>query len=161
MFCKNELDKKYDIDLSNFLRVKLLRASTEEILSFIYPKIYFLNQLIEDETIGTYDENEGIKLPNVISTHYESMEDDGLYLIDNGFLLIIYVKLQIEQKLLKHLFNVDTLEDINFPILEDQFFESMNPVKERLLNIIDYIRGNKSLFQNMIFVLEKTEGERM
>ena len=161
VFCKNELDKKYDIDLSNFLRVKLLRASTEEILSFIYPKIYFLNQLIEDETIGTYDENEGIKLPNVISTHYESMEDDGLYLIDNGFLLIIYVKLQIEQKLLKHLFNVDTLEDINFPILEDQFFESMNPVKERLLNIIDYIRGNKSLFQNMIFVLEKTEGERM
>ena len=101
VFCKNELDKKYDIDLSNFLRVKLLRASTEEILSFIYPKIYFLNQLIEDETIGTYDENEGIKLPNVISTHYESMEDDGLYLIDNGFLLIIYVKLQIEQKLLK------------------------------------------------------------
>lgn len=161
VFCKNELDKKYDIDLSNFLRVKLLRASTEEILSFIYPKIYFLNQLIEDETIGTYDENEGIKLPSVISTHYESMEDDGLYLIDNGYLLIIYVKLQIEQKLLKQLFNVDTLEEINFPILEDQFFESINPVKERLLNIIDYIRSNKSLFQNMLFVLEKTEGEKM
>ena len=47
LFCKDEIEKKYDIDLSNYLRIKLQRTSIEETMYFIYPHIYQLNQLIQ------------------------------------------------------------------------------------------------------------------
>ena len=36
-----------------------------------------------------------------------------------------------------------------------------NEFKERIRNILDYIRGGKSLFQNLIFVFEGAGGERI
>ena len=160
VFCVNEIDKKYDIDLANYLRIKMLKLSAEELLSFLYPRIYCINKLIDDESLGTYSGNSFI-LPNIISTHYESFEDDGAYLIDNGYMLIVYIKQGINQRLLNLLFQVNTIEEIVFPLFEDKVFEILNPFKERLMNIVDYIRGNKSMFQNMIFIIEGSEGEKM
>lgn len=66
VFCKDEIERKYSIDLSNYLRIKVQRTSIEETLSFIFPRIYPLHLLIEDKTYGVYDETTGIpKLPNV------------------------------------------------------------------------------------------------
>ena len=46
-------------------------------------------------------------------------------------------------------------------INEDNVFMEKNNFKERLMNIIDYIREEKSLFQNLIFVFEGTASERI
>lgn len=160
VFCVNEIDKKYDIDLSNYLRIKMLKLSAEELLSFLYPRIYCINQLIDDESLGTYS-GDNFNLPNIISTHYESFENDGAYLIDNGYMLILYIKQGIDTRLLNLLFQVNTTDEIVFPLFEDKVFEVLNPFKERLMNIVDYIRGNKSMFQNMMFVVEGGDGEKM
>lgn len=160
VFCVNEIDKKYDIDLSNYLRIKMLKLSSEELLSFLYPRIYCLNEMLEDESLGTYSEN-SIILPNIISTRYESMEKGSAYLIDNGYMLIMYLTQNLDKRILQLLFQVNSIEEIVFPLLEDNVFEMLNPFKERLMNIVDNIRGNKSIFQNMIFIIEGTEGEKM
>ena len=48
-------------------------------------------------------------------------------------------------------------------INEDNIFgdNDSNEFKDRIKNILDYIRGGKSLFQNLIFVFEGAGGERI
>ena len=164
IFCKEEIEKNYDIDISNFLRISLQKLSSQEILCFIIPSIYSLHDLENDKTLGTYNQETGqFNMPNMISSNKSSMEDNGLYLIDNGYLLIIYVKQGVSPYIIKNIFGVDDLKSLNMIINEDNNFgdNDSNEFKDRIKNILDYIRGGKSLFQNLIFVFEGAGGERI
>ena len=61
--CKDE-KVNLDHDTCNFLRIKLLKLSNFEVLPFIYPRIYALHDLLEDKTLGEY-ENDVMKMPQV------------------------------------------------------------------------------------------------
>jgi len=62
--CKDEIGYKLDYDLSNYLRIKLLKLSHFEVMSFIFPRIYKLHNILDDNTIGEYTDNV-MKLPEV------------------------------------------------------------------------------------------------
>ena len=162
LFCKNEIDKKYDIDLSNYLRIKFQKMHLKEVLSYIVPTIYYLNEMEKDNTICEYNKETGIiRLPSNISCSKNSLEEDGLYLIDIGYLLILYIRKKLNKTLLQKLFGVDDINLINMDLNEDNIFENKNDFKERLINIINYLRDEKSNFQNLIIVFENTKGEQL
>ena len=164
IFCKEEIEENYDIDISNFLRISLQKLSSQEIITFIVPSIYSLHDLETNKEIGTYNSETGeFNLPNMISSSKSSMEENGLYLIDNGYLLIIYVKHDVSNFIIKNLFGVDDLKFLTKVINEDNIFgdNDNNEFKDRIRNILDFIRGGKSLFQNLIFVFEGAGGERI
>ena len=140
------------------------KLSSQEIITFIVPSIYSLHDLETNKEIGTYNSETGeFNLPNMISSSKSSMEENGLYLIDNGYLLIIYVKHDVSNFIIKNLFGVDDLKFLTKVINEDNIFgdNDNNEFKDRIRNILDFIRGGKSLFQNLIFVFEGAGGERI
>jgi protein transport protein SEC24 len=162
LFCKDEIDKNYDIDISNFLRTKLLKLSAKEIIPFIYPNIYYLNDLEMNQNIGKFNEETGLfTFPEIVSCSKNSIKENGLYLIDNGYLLIIYVRKKVNKNIIKNLFGVDDLNSLNMVINENNVFSEKNEFKEKLMNIIDYIREGKSVFPNLIFVFEGAGGEKI
>ena len=163
LFFKNEIDNKYDIDLSNYLRTKFQKMYLKELLSYIIPSIYYLNDISKGNNIGVFDkEPERLNLPKNISCSQKEMEEKGLYLIDTGYFLILYIRKKVNKKFLQKLFGVDDINLINANnINEDNVFEEKNYFKERLMNIINYIRKEKSNFQNLIFVFEGTEAEKI
>ena len=162
IFCIDEIERNYDIDLSNYLRIKLQRMSTEEILPFIYPNIYPIHELVNDNNLGKINNETGIpNFPNLISTTENSMTNDGLYLIDNGYLLIIYVRKNVNPYILKSLFEVEDLQYLSINVNEENVFSNLDDFKERFINIIDYIRSGKSIFQNLIFAFEGTNTEKI
>ena len=164
IFCKEEIEKNYDIDISNFLRINLQKLSPQEIISFIVPSIYSLHDLETDKNIGTYNSENGIfNMPNMISSSKSAMEENGLYLIDNGYMLIIYVKKNLNSNIFQSLFGVENFSFLTMIISEDNIFDdnNSNEFKERIKNILDYIRGGKSMYQNLVFVFEGEGGERI
>ena len=162
LFFKNEIDNKYDIDLSNYLRTKFQKMYLKELLSYIIPSIYYLNDISKGNNIGVYDkESERFNLPKNIACSQKEMEEKGLYLIDTGYFLILYIRKKVNKKFLQKLFGVDDINLINNNINEDNVFEEKNYFKERLMNIINYLRKEKSNFQNLIFVFEGIEAEKI
>jgi len=65
--CKDEVERKFDIDLSNYLRIKIQKMSQADVMAFIYPRIYAVHQILYDENLGNYDENGAVFLPGVNS----------------------------------------------------------------------------------------------
>ena len=162
LFFKNEIDNKYDIDLSNYLRTKFQKMYLKELLSYIIPSIYYLNDISKGNNIGVYDkESERFNLPKNIACSQKEMEEKGLFLIDTGYFLILYIRKKVNKKFLQKLFGVDDINLINANINEDNVFEEKNYFKERLMNIINYLRKEKSNFQNLIFVFEGIEAEKI
>jgi hypothetical protein len=64
--CKDELERKLDVDLSNYFRIKLQRLSVNDLMPFIYPRIFPVHQILYDSKIGNYDENGMVALPQVL-----------------------------------------------------------------------------------------------
>lgn len=77
--------------------------------------------------------------------------------------MILYIHLGINKEICKSLFEVEDLQFLAMNVSEDTVFdyEKLDEFKERIMNIVDSIRSYKSLFQNMIFVFEKPEGDKI
>lgn len=158
--CKDEINLKLDIDISNYLRIKLQRMSVEDVNYFLYPKFFQIHHLLFDESLGQKDENGVISLPEIVSNSTRALENDGIYLIDNGFNLILYVKLNCDQRLVKALFGVDGLNEIKSAIKESDLVRD-DSISIRLRNIIEYLKESKTFVQSFLAVFETTDSERL
>jgi hypothetical protein len=150
LFNKNDKGINNDDDLTNFYLSKIQRIKTEEILCFIYPRIYALNSIIEQ------NQEEEI-FPPMINDNKESMKNNGdIFLIDNGFNLILYIKK--ESNIIYHLFEVNDIKEINLEKINEEnifdYSENKNEIKNKIINVIDNLRNSKSTFQNLIIIIE-------
>ena len=77
-------------------------------------------------------------------------------------MLIIYVKKGVSSNIFQNLFGVENYSFLTMIINEDNVFDqNNNEFKERIKNILDYIREGKSIYQNLVFVFEGQGGERI
>jgi hypothetical protein len=76
-----------------------------------------------------------------VNTNKTSLESNGVFLIDNGFLLILYIGNNCDRSLFASIFKVTDASEINVPLLEDNLFVDPDENLQRIINIIDNIRG--------------------
>ena len=152
LFNKNDKGINNDDDLTNFYFSKLQKIKLEEVLCFIYPKIYPLDYILNTE-------QSELNLPQIINDNMESLNNNGnLFLIDNGFYLILYLKNNIDKKIIWDLFNVDDIYEVDFNnINEENIFDyndNCNELKNKINQIIIGIRSTKSIFQNLKIIFQ-------
>ena len=82
-----------DIDLCNFFRLKIVRMPVEEILCFIYPRIYLLDNILN---LGQED------FPDTVNDSLEGINQGNLFLVDNGFYLTLYCKKNLDKNICKN-----------------------------------------------------------
>ena len=143
-----------DIDLCNFFRLKIVRMTVEEILCFIYPRIYLLDNILNLEQED---------FPDTVNDSLEGINQGNLFLVDNGFYLTLYCKKNLDKNICKNLFDEDDYNNINFlEMNENNVFEGENKengIGIKIKNLVEYIREGKSLYQNLIFVFEGINDE--
>ena len=143
-----------DIDLSNYYRLKILKIPIDEILAFIYPRIY----LLDDISNLNYGE-----FPDVVNDSMEGINQGNFFLIDNGFFLGIYCKKNIDKKIIESLFGEDDIEKVNFlEINESNIFDEdneENEIKNKIKYLIESIRDGKDIYQKSVFVFEGINDE--
>ena len=141
---KNEKGYKNDLDLSNYYRLRLMKCSIDEVLSFIYPRIYLLDNILGEE------------LPEMLNCTISSFDKGFLYLIDNGFSIFLYCKKNIQNKIIFDLFGVNEFELIDYYNINENsvFNEDMNDLKNKIIEFIENIREGKTLYQDLFFIFE-------
>ena len=152
LFNKNDKGINNDDDLTNYYFSKMQKIKIQEILCFIYPRIYSLNNIL-------FNSNEKYEFPSIINDNIESLINNGsLFLIDNGFYLILYFRNIVDKKIIFDIFNVHDINEINLENINEgnvfDYNESKNELKNKIMEIIDNIRDAKSVFQNLMIIFE-------
>ena len=151
LFNKNDKGINNDDDLTNFYFSKLQKFKIEEILCFIYPRIYPLDNILTQNDTNTF--------PQMINNNKESLINSGnIFLIDNGFYLILYLKNTTEKNIIYELFGENDINNIDIEKINEgnifDYNENSNEIKNKIVEIIFNIRNSKTLFQNLKIVLE-------
>ena len=150
LFNKNDKGINNDDDLTNYYFSKLQKFKIEEILCFIYPRIYPLDNILTQN-----DTN----FPQMINNNKESLINNGnIFLIDNGFYLILYLKNSTEKNILYELFGENDINKIDIEKINEgnifDYNENSNEIKNKIVEIIDNIRNSKTLYQNLKIIIE-------
>ena len=151
LFNKNDKGINNDDDLTNYYFSKLQKFKIDEILCFIYPRIYPLDNILT--------QNETDSFLQMINNNKESLINSGnIFLINNGFYLFLYLKNTTEQNIFYELFGENDINNIDIKKINEgnifDYNENNNEIKNKIVEIIDNIRNSKTLFQNLKIFLE-------
>ncbi|KAF8518397.1 Sec23/Sec24 trunk domain-containing protein [Hysterangium stoloniferum] len=99
-------------DVRNYHAHKMTSYSVVAMMRYLYPKLLALHDLTDD--ICSPDPTTGrIQLPSLMRSSYVWMESNGLYLIDNGEQMILWIGASISPQLLKDLYAVETIQGLD------------------------------------------------
>ncbi|GBG28457.1 Protein transport protein SEC24 [Hondaea fermentalgiana] len=155
----------------NFLHA-VNRMSRANCALFLYPRLYEMHSMTPDcgrpvavpannqdapLEAGTlrFGENQRIKLPRLVNLSAGSLNSSGVFLLDNGLELMLWVGRGVDPRLVQALFGVPTLDGIDGGVLRVERQPDDNDMKQRICNIIDGLRGScKGTFQQIQVIKE-------
>jgi len=97
---------------------------------FVYPRFYALHNL--PEQYGLEDENGNVNLPNVLNLSSEKLDRNGLFLLDNGQILLMRICKAIDPNILHQLFGTVDLTQV--PLNKTMIQENPSLPPESLVN---------------------------
>ncbi|RXM35787.1 Protein transport protein Sec24C [Acipenser ruthenus] len=139
-----------DISLDDraYLRQLVTSMDVAESHVFFYPRLLPLQKL----------DVEGDSLPTAVRASEERLSKGGLYLLENGLHLFLWVGANVQQELLQSVFNTPSFGQIdpsmtNLPVLD-------NPYSRRLRAIIESFRAERPRYMKMNTNYTKNSGSK-
>ncbi|KAJ1560093.1 COPII coat Sec23p-Sfb3p heterodimer component, partial [Nowakowskiella sp. JEL0078] len=125
-----------DIRVYNMRLLKSMPVA--ESVPLLYPTLLSLHDMAPEA--GTLNELTGkIVLPGAIRGSIDRLDHSGLYLFENGHVMMLWIGSQTPAELLRLLFNAETLDQIDGKMRRLPDLD--NPYSERVRRVIDQIQS--------------------
>ncbi|KAJ7100034.1 sec24-related protein, partial [Mycena belliarum] len=127
-------------DVRNYFAHRMRSMSVRNLMQLLYPPLLALHDLSDDT--GLPDPTTGrLVLPDTMRASHLFMEAHGVYLIDNGEAMIIWVGGSVSPQLLRDLFDVDDLLALDAQLKELPQLETRLSMQVR--NIVAHRRAQR------------------
>merc|ERR1712232_143717 len=81
-------------DMRTFIMMRLETLNVQQMAAYYYPRMMALHNL--GDSVGMPDENGAITLPDMLNLTSESMMQDGVYLLENGFEMDMWIGASVD-----------------------------------------------------------------
>merc|ERR1712224_365823 len=98
-------------DLRSFIWNRLETMCVSQVSSYYYPRMMALHSL--NGTEGMQDENGKVNLPGMLHLTCQSINSDGVYLLENGESLIMWIGRAVSPNFLERVFGVQSIDQLN------------------------------------------------
>lgn len=127
--------------------MRMIRAmGCTEMALYLYPRIIPVHNMQPED--GFANEHGQLQIPPSLRASFSRIEDGGVYIVDNGQAIILWLHAQVSPNLLEDLFGPghDSLQGLNpntssLPVLETH----LNAQVRNLLQYLSTVRGSKSV----------------
>ncbi|KAJ5209097.1 hypothetical protein N7449_003476 [Penicillium cf. viridicatum] len=127
--------------------MRMIRAmGCTEMALYLYPRIIPVHNMQPED--GFANEHGQLQIPPSLRASFSRVEDGGVYIVDNGQAIILWLHAQVSPNLLEDLFGPgqDSLQGLNpntssLPVLETH----LNAQVRNLLQYLSTVRGSKSV----------------
>ena len=111
------LEPSLELEEVNYIRYILLDFPPQTGVFTFFPMLYPLHNIME-QNCGMLDENGSLVLPTALRLTKDSLESNGIYLLDNCFTSFLWVGQEVEANLCAELFNCNNYQEISTNITE-------------------------------------------
>lgn len=134
----------------------LITLPVPNLMKYLYPDFYALHELPDEA--GLPDENGNIVLPARLNLSGQSMRSHGLYLLDDGQVMFLWISRDVVPQLLIDAFGTDDIQQIPVGKAELPVIESSD-LNVRMRNIVQASRSRAdTIYYPTLYILsEKSE----
>jgi protein transport protein SEC24 len=143
-----------------FFQTLLLNMGIEESKVFIYPRMFSVHDMAIDA--GTPSDNidddaptagaERVRLPAILNLSHERLASEGIFLLENGYDLFMWIGRSVSPAILSTLFGVNSLEGADLSELAIQ--KDSSDYSARLHAIIRALRDERTRHLQLHFIRE-------
>jgi len=133
-------DRSYLMHLVNSMDVTMSNV-------FFYPRLLPFHTLDMDSN----------DLPNAIRCSIERLDDTGIYLLENGLSMFLWIGHSVDPKMIQDIFAVQSAAQVD--IDKVKVLELDNPVSRRLCEMIAKLRSERSRYLKMTIVRQRDKLE--
>lgn len=142
-------------DLRVYLMHRLNIMSVASTRVFIYPRMYALHNMPPEAGLPAPAAQHGegnahVKMPVLCNLTNESIRSDGVFLMENGLHIMVWVGRAVAPQTLRDIFGVDHVDEIN-PMTKVQ---TTSELGLRVTNIVTAMRDRRSLFLRIVIIKE-------
>jgi len=132
-----------------FLMQAVLSLNVEGTVTFLYPRLYPLHNVDLDHDTEL--------VPDILRCSIDRMEENGIYLLENGISLFLWIGLQVNQELLQQLFHANTIGQVDIEMT--QLPDLDTPLSKRARAIIAAIQAEKQRYLKLTVVRQRDKLE--
>jgi protein transport protein SEC24 len=121
-------------------------AGVTETSLYLYPRIYALHNLNPEDCFA-HAETMQLVVPPTLRASFARVEEGGVYLVDNGQIILLWLHAQVSPNLLEDLFGEgkNSLQDLDPMMNELPVLETLlNAQVRNLLQYLSTVRGSKA-----------------
>ena len=143
-----------------FFQTLLLNMGIEESKVFIYPRMFSIHDMSIDA--GTSSDNidddaptagpERVRLPAILNLSHERLTSEGIFLLENGYDLFMWIGRNVSPAIVNTLFGLNTLEGADLSALAIQ--SESSDYSSRLNAIIRALRNERTRYLQLHFIRE-------
>lgn len=126
------------------------------VIRYMYPMLVPLHNCDQVENCGSILEDQvTMAMPGYVSTSSEKLESEGVYLLDTGLSLYIWVGKHASPSVLHGIFGVENFDEVltdSFPLLETHLSQTVN-------RILNYVQEQGQFWRPVEVLKEKHPGE--
>jgi len=143
-------------DLRVYLMHRMNIMSVSNSRVFLYPRMYALHNMPESAGLAAPVDQPGegnaqIKMPVLCNLTNENIQSNGIFLMENGMHIMMWVGRAVAPQTINELFGMDRLDDVTAAQLRIQ---TKSEFGIRVNNIVQAMRDRRNLFLRIIFVKE-------
>ncbi|OMJ77443.1 hypothetical protein SteCoe_22962 [Stentor coeruleus] len=122
----------------------------------LYPKIYSIGDIQnQSHQPGTFSDNSILILPRLVGDSHEFIKPDGVYLINNGEIIMIYIGKDASNEFIYNVWGFDGPQDLFNNVDYWPISDNGNEENEKVLNIIQDVRSrNPSVYASIYMFFE-------
>ncbi|KAL2917952.1 COPII coat Sec23p-Sfb3p heterodimer component [Polyrhizophydium stewartii] len=116
-----------------------------ESVAYMYPTMYDVTSM--DSAVGQVDDHGNMSLPPIVRVSIERMANNGLYLIENGRHMFLWIGREASPQTLRALFGVESVQQLD--TTQRRLPNLGSPESEQLRTVVAYIRSRRPRFMHL------------
>lgn len=152
------------IDERAFFQLLLHNMDIEESKVFIYPRMFSIHDMDSDIGLACDNADEDVptagplqvRLPSILNLSYERLVSEGIFLLENGCDMFLWIGRAVNPAILETLFNHQLLEGVDAASL------SINPdnsdFSSRVMAVIDALRDDRPAHYMQLHFIKEGDG---
>ncbi|KAG8873918.1 COPII coat Sec23p-Sfb3p heterodimer component [Serendipita sp. 405] len=142
-------------DVRNIYRHNISGRSVADLIRGLYPRLYKLHE--EPETMGTYIPETGrLEMPTLLRSNYTWMQGHGVYLMDDGDTMFIWMGTDVSEEAWQDLFGVPNAHGLKE--IPRRLPDLPNSFSTRVREVIAHLEQQTGIIRRLIIVRQNLDG---
>lgn len=140
-------------DMRTYIWMRLETVMVSQMAAYYYPRMMALHNC--SDGVGAADEHGNVRLPDLLNLTSESMTQDGVYLLEDGDAINIWVGSATDPSFLQAAFGAPSFAQLDPAAAEASLGTRGNAVSSKLENIVRQVRVDRPVPFLQIFILRQ------